>query len=98
MIIIIAAWRQSSTTLGADENLLLAGPSNGGLTEPAQMMAVSLYLTTAALLDLRPTVDHQVISQVLEELAGKVASAFWSSERRLLRWNTKKRVQRSNNI
>jgi len=78
---------------GADENLLLAGPSNGGLTEPAQMMAVSLYLATRALLDLKPTIDHQVMGRVLEELAGKVASAFWSSEQRLLRWHAQKRAK-----
>ena len=79
---------------GADENLLLVGPSNGGLTDPAHMMATSLCIATKTMLGLKPTVDNIIISYVLDDASEKVGDAFWRSEQRLLRWDAAKKAEK----
>lgn len=55
------------------EPILLAGPSDAGLADPAQGMAISLGQITSTLLNTKPSLDTLVVSWVLMKLAGEVA-------------------------
>ena len=51
--------------LGNNSNILLAGPSNYGFTDPAQGTAFSLTLLTVTLITTKPTIDNLVLSNIL---------------------------------
>jgi hypothetical protein len=57
-------------TLGGpdDENLKVVGPSDGGLADPGQAIAISLMQVTVALLTLRPTLERLAILQGLRDI------------------------------
>lgn len=59
-----------------NEDLLLVGQSNSGMTDPAHATAISLTQITAALLLLKPTVDHVVISKITQDLCDEVGNTF----------------------
>jgi len=65
-------------------DLLLAGPSNIGLTEPGHSMALSLGNITICLLIYEPTVDKLVISNILLELCREVGDAFFKAHNALI--------------
>ena len=52
--------------------ILLAGPSDAGLADPAQGTAISLDQITTTLLSTKPSVDSLVVSRLLMKLAGEV--------------------------
>ena len=56
----------------AGEPILLAGPSDAGLADPAQGMAITLAQITSTLLNSKATVDSLVVSRVLMKLADEV--------------------------
>lgn len=63
-----ANYKPPMTYLGlaeATEDVLLVGPSDAGLTDPAHMMALSLIQATIALLLLEPNLDRLVILKVV---------------------------------
>jgi len=52
--------------------LLLAGPSDAGLADPAQGAAISLGQITSTVLHTKPSVDSLVTSSLLMKLADEV--------------------------
>jgi hypothetical protein len=63
--------------------LLLAGPSNSGLTEPGQGTANSLSLVTAVFVTLHPSLDNNVALRAVTELLGEIGPAFGEAHRQL---------------
>ena len=60
----------------AKEDILLVGQSNSGMTDPAHATAISLMQVTTALLFLRPTIDHIVISKIMLDYLDEIGNAF----------------------
>lgn len=64
-------------------NLLLAGPSIYGLTDPAHGAALSLVQITTRLLTHEPTFDRLVRLYTLMELEHKIGELFSSAQSKL---------------
>jgi hypothetical protein len=80
------AYRPPTVLLGmseAKEVLLLAGPSDSGLTDPAHMAAISLNLATSALVHLSPNIDRLVAMRVLLTISDEVGEAFFAVDRQM---------------
>lgn len=60
--------------------LLLAGPSNIGLTDPGHSTALSLSHVLVAFLMTRPNFDRLVICDLIHNLGGEIGQAFWAAE------------------
>jgi hypothetical protein len=58
------------------QNILLAGPSNTGFTDPAQGTVISLGFITITLITTRPTFDNLVLSNILLKLESEIAEEF----------------------
>lgn len=69
--------------LSEQETVLLAGPSNLGLTDPGHATAISLLQITASLLLARPSFDCMVMIKVLGDLANEVGEAFLKARQEL---------------
>jgi hypothetical protein len=69
--------------LSRGSQILLAGPSNYGLTDPAQCTALSLATSSVALMTHRTNLDTIVHGKVLDLFADAVAKAFWKTQRRM---------------
>jgi hypothetical protein len=63
--------------------VLLAGPSNTGMADPAQGAALSLLQTTSALLGTRPNLDGIVVMKMLGKLEMEIAKIFTDIQRRI---------------
>ncbi len=59
-----------------NENLLLAGPSQFGLTNPGQNTAVSINQLTTTLLTTRPSLDRLAFVTATQKLVGEIFEAF----------------------
>lgn len=78
-----AGYRPPSGTLGTSEAkdpVILVGPSNSGLTDPAHMTAISLVLATAALICLKPNMDRLLAQQVCQKLSDEIGEAFLNAD------------------
>lgn len=75
---------------GAKQDILLVGPSNAGLTDPAHMAAISLLIATTALISMEPDLDYLVTMTLLETLEKQVGAAFLKTDQRLMAWHQKK--------
>lgn len=60
----------------ANENLLLAGPSQFGLAEPGQNTAVSINQLTVTLLTIRPSLDRLTFIRATQKLVSEIYEAF----------------------
>mgnify|MGYP006279082533 CR=1 FL=1 len=72
-------YRPPSRMLGtseANDPVILGGPSNSGLTDPAHMTAISLVLATTALICLKPNLDRLLTQQVCQKLVDEIGEAF----------------------
>lgn len=69
--------------LGNTHNLLLAGPSNFGFTDPAQGTLFSLGLITATLVTTKPTIDNLVMCNVLLKLEYEISGEFLKVQREI---------------
>jgi hypothetical protein len=69
--------------LGSAHNLLLAGPSNFGFTDPAQGTLFSLGLITATLVTTKPTVDNMVMCNVLLKLESEITEEFFKVQKEI---------------
>lgn len=58
------------------QNILLAGPSNVGFTDPAQNAVISLGIITITLITSIPTIDNLVTSNILLERASEIGEEF----------------------
>jgi hypothetical protein len=61
-------------------DILLAGPSNVGLTDPGQLTALSLSQISTTLLTQEPNIDRIVVCKILLELEREIAQAFSDAE------------------
>jgi hypothetical protein len=66
----------------AKKTVLLIGPSNSGLTDPAAQTALSLVHATVSLLSIESTLDHAILMQVLTKLAQEVGEEFLKSQQK----------------
>lgn len=64
----------------AETDMLLVGPSNSGMTDPAHSTALSLVQTTTNLLVLEPTIDHMVVMMIIGDMAHEIGEAFLKIE------------------
>lgn len=69
---------------GADQSVLLIGPSNSGMAAPAHLMAISLSHITIALLLLQPNIDKLLILSIVTCLADEVGEVFHQTNQKLL--------------
>lgn len=60
----------------ASQDTVLVGPSNAGIADPGQNMALSIGLLTTTLATLAPTLDSLVGSQVLVDLTNEVGEVL----------------------
>ena len=58
------------------KNLLLAGPSNIGFTDPAQGTAISMGFITIMLITTKPTIDNLVLSKILLVFQSEIGEEF----------------------
>ena len=66
-----------------EHHVLLAGPSNLGLADPAHGTAISLAQITVGLLTMRPDVNRVVICNVLMKLEREIGEAFLAVQKAL---------------
>ena len=64
-----------------NQNVLLAGPSNTGFTDPAQDAVMSLNQITTTLLNTRPSVDNLVLCNVLSRLVSEIGEEFFKIQK-----------------
>lgn len=63
------------------KNLLLAGASDTGFTDPAHSTAISLLQITTSLLTLKPNIDRLSICYILSTLAEEIGDTFLSIQK-----------------
>lgn len=63
-----------------ESDLLLAGPSNFGLADPGQCVAISLLQATSALVMLDTTLDHLVAIKIMATLTEEVQNLFAAAQ------------------
>jgi hypothetical protein len=66
-----------------DVDVLLAGPSNAGLSDPGQNAAISLTQVCSALGTVHPTMDSIMVLHILNKLTREVCEAFSASSKQL---------------
>lgn len=69
--------------LGNTQNILLAGPSNFGFTDPAQGTAFSLGLVTVTLITTKPTIDNLVLSNIVLRLETEISEEFFKVQKEI---------------
>ena len=67
-----------------ESNLLLAGPSNAGLTDPGHCSAISLIQINTALGLLEPTLDNIVILKIMLQMEKDIGEAFQQAHEKLI--------------
>jgi hypothetical protein len=75
--------------LRSGEELLLAGPSNYGLFDPAYGIAVSVLQSTVPLLTMKKSLDAIVMSKVLEKYVANIENAFGKVDNEMKKENEK---------
>jgi Family of unknown function (DUF5677) len=73
----------------------LAGPSNTGLTDPAQHTAVSLFEITMLAIGNNPILEDRVVTQIIARLELEIPKAFWKAQKKLQRDDKKYRSNTS---
>jgi len=58
------------------QEVLLAGPSNYGLADPAQNSAISLHQITTCLLTTKPTIERLITITAMQMLVREIGEAF----------------------
>jgi len=61
-------------------NILLAGPSDVGLTSPGHLTAISLTQITTTLLTHQPNMDNLTVCKIMMTLEKEIGQAFWEAE------------------
>ncbi len=73
----------SSLGLFPEEDLLLAGPSGIGLSDPAQLTAITLSQITTSVLTYNTNIDFLVVCRAMAEYSKDVETAFITTESEL---------------
>ena len=68
-------------------DILLAGPSNLGLTDPGQSAGIPLSQITTTFILLNPNIDRIVTSEVLLNLDHEIGNVFWECEQKIRKYN-----------
>lgn len=66
--------------LNNSQDLMLAGPSNVGFTDPAQCTALSLSQVTISLLLIEPEIEGLITSKLLLRIADEIGNSFYKAE------------------
>ena len=66
-----------------DEQVMIAGPSNAGLCDPAHLSAISLHQVTCTLSTVFPSMDVLVGCKITEMLVEKIGDAFLCAHQQL---------------
>jgi hypothetical protein len=66
-----------------ESEVLLAGPSNAGLTDPGHSTALSLLQITAAIVSIEPTLDDLAALRILQTLEKEVGEEFIAAHNQL---------------
>ena len=61
-------------------DILLAGPSNVGLTDPGQLTALSLMQISTTLLTQQPNIDRLTACKIMMTLEREIGQAFLTAE------------------
>lgn len=69
--------------LVGETEALLAGPSNGGLTDPGHATALSLVQISSVLMDANMTVDSIVAIKIMQRVADEIGQALLTAQRQL---------------
>lgn len=75
-------------------DILLAGPSNVGLTDPGHSTALSLGQITVTLLTHSPNLDRLVVCSILVKLEDEIGKAFLAAEKALSKKRKSRKVTR----
>jgi hypothetical protein len=67
-----------------ESEVLLAGPSNAGLTDPGHATALSLIQISSVLMKQNPTVDNMVAVKIMQRLADEIGEALLLAQKRLV--------------
>ncbi|MFQ5853214.1 MAG: DUF5677 domain-containing protein [Candidatus Binatia bacterium] len=67
----------------SSQDILLAGPSNTGLADPAHATAISLAQITVALLTTKLNIDRLVTCQILTKLEHEIGEEFLTAQKSL---------------
>jgi hypothetical protein len=70
--------------LVGESEVLLAGPSNAGLTDPGHATALSLMQISSALMKQSPTADNMVAVKIMQRLADEIGQALLAAQRKLV--------------
>ena len=63
----------------ANEEVLLAGPSNSGMTDPAQLTALSLTQISVGLFTIYSDMDSLITQHVIKKLSAEIGELFWEA-------------------
>jgi hypothetical protein len=66
--------------LSGSDNILLAGPSNYGLTDPAHGISISILQVSVPLLTTRVNIDSLVMAEILKKFVDDIGEAFMGTE------------------
>ncbi|MEX2304183.1 MAG: hypothetical protein WD733_24785, partial [Bryobacterales bacterium] len=66
-----------------ESQVLLAGASNAGLTDPGHSAAISLVQISTDLVMLQPTLDNIVASYIMLQLVDEIGEAFHQAQKQL---------------
>lgn len=80
--------------IGTKPEVLLAGPSNYGLADPAQNAAISLHQITTVLLTTRPTMERLIAISTMQRLVDEIGTAYCEIQIRIEREEKRKEYQR----
>jgi hypothetical protein len=64
-------------------DMMLSGPSNYGLADPAQKTALSLFQVTTVLVNLNPTPERVLTLKAAEKFLNKIQTEFASTQKRI---------------
>jgi hypothetical protein len=79
---------------GSQQEVLLAGPSNYGLADPAQNAAISLHQVTTGLLTTRPTIERLIAICTMQRLVDEIGTAFCRIQIQIEREEKRKECRR----
>jgi hypothetical protein len=75
--------------------VLLAGPSNYGLADPAQNIAVSILETTTPLLRLVDNIDSIVMTKLMTRYVDEIIESFIESQRQMDEYDESLQISRN---
>jgi hypothetical protein len=78
------------------QEILLAGPSNYGLADPAQNAAISLHQITTCLLTTKPTIERLIAISTMQKLVEEIGDAFCEVQYQIEKEEKSKERRRGN--